>query len=149
MDMLAHLTRQAAASRLSFGPGPRTEGVLKHIETEIAEVRKEADQLRSLLDRHEKPPLALVENMLDAISGEWVDIAILGLDGLLRSCREYLEMQPRPAFASQHVTHDEVAAEAVRRLVAKQAKNELRNWPDWRQASPDAPIEHDRTQGVQ
>jgi hypothetical protein len=30
-------------------------------------------------------------------------------------------------------------------LVAKQAKNESRTWPDWRSAAPDQAIEHVRT----
>ena len=34
-DLIAHLTRQGAFGRATFGPGPRTEGVLKHIESEI------------------------------------------------------------------------------------------------------------------
>ena len=29
-------------------------------------------------------------------------------------------------------------------LVAKQKENEMREWPDWRTGSPDAPIEHQR-----
>lgn len=39
-DIIAHLTRQAVFSRATFGPGPRTKGVLDHMEKEIAEVRK-------------------------------------------------------------------------------------------------------------
>ena len=34
-DLIAHLTSQGAFGRATFGPGPRTEGVLKHIESEI------------------------------------------------------------------------------------------------------------------
>ena len=39
-DLIAHLTRQGAFSLATFGP--RTEGVLKHIESEIEEVRRAA-----------------------------------------------------------------------------------------------------------
>ena len=123
-DFVSHLIRQAAFSRATFGPGPRTEGVLKHIETEIEEVRKAA--------------------ALEERAKEWVDIAILGLDGLLRAVREDLESR-----STRPVTNDEVAAYAGQRIVQKQGKNELRDWPDWRTMSTDAPIEHDRENGVQ
>ena len=43
-DLIAHLTRQGAFGRATFGPGPRTEGVLKHIESEIEEVRRAAEE---------------------------------------------------------------------------------------------------------
>ncbi len=123
-DFASHLIRQAAFSRATFGPGPRTEGVLKHIETEIEEVRKATS--------------------LDERAKEWVDIAILGLDGLLRAVREELE-----AVSVRPVTNERVAAHAVQLIVQKQGKNELRDWPDWRTMSADAPIEHDRENGVQ
>ena len=69
-DLIAHLTRQGAFGRATFGPGPRTEGVLKHIESEIEEVRRAAE-----------------EGDLDELVKEWTDIAILGLDGLIRAVR--------------------------------------------------------------
>ena len=37
-DMIAHLTRQAAFSRATFGPGARTKGVIDHVKKELAEV---------------------------------------------------------------------------------------------------------------
>ncbi|MGV6875867.1 dATP/dGTP pyrophosphohydrolase domain-containing protein [Pseudochelatococcus sp. B33] len=56
---------------------------------------------------------------------EWVDVVILALDG---------------AWRAGHSPEQIIAA-----LVAKQDKNEARNWPDWRTAPPDKAIEHDRT----
>jgi hypothetical protein len=56
---------------------------------------------------------------------EWIDVAILALDG---------------AWRAGHSPEDIIAA-----LVAKQAKNEARAWPDWRERSEDVAIEHDRT----
>jgi hypothetical protein len=56
---------------------------------------------------------------------EWIDVVILALDGAWRS----------------GATPDEIIAA----LVAKQAKNEARAWPDWRTAPPDKAIEHVRT----
>lgn len=120
-DMIAHLTRQAAFSRATFGPGPRTKGVLDHIAKEIEEVR-EFDLTWPNEPNHE------------AMSKEWVDIAILGLDGLTRSIWA----------AEPHWTADWVAEEAVKMILAKQGKNERRDWPDWRTAPADAAIEHVR-----
>ena len=134
-DLIAHLTRQGAFGRATFDPGPRTEGVLKHIESEIEEVRRAAE-----------------EGDLDELVKEWTDIAILGLDGLIRAVRareEAFNAQRMLSLARPYITHDEVARIAVTSIVIKQAKNEMRDWPDWRGKSEDQPIEHDRSQGVQ
>ena len=134
-DLIAHLTRQGAFGRATFGPGPRTEGVLKHIESEIEEVRR-----------------AAAEGDLDELIKEWTDVAILGLDGLIRAVRareEAFNAQRMLSLARPYITHDEVARIAVNSIVIKQAKNEMRDWPDWRGKSEDQPIEHDRSQGVQ
>lgn len=56
---------------------------------------------------------------------EWIDVVILALDGAWRA-----------GFTPEQI---------IETLVAKQAKNEGRNWPDWRTADPDKAIEHDRT----
>lgn len=61
----AHLHRQRAFSERTFGPGPRTAGILDHIRKELIEI--EAD------------PLDL---------DEWVDVIILALDGAWRSGHE-------------------------------------------------------------
>lgn len=55
------LKLQIPWSTRTFGPTKRTEGILKHIEKEIAEVRAEPDDLT-----------------------EWVDLIILALDGYWR-----------------------------------------------------------------
>ncbi len=55
---------------------------------------------------------------------EWLDIVILGFDGGLRA-----GLSP---------------AEFITKIVAKQAKNERRDWPDWRTADPNKAIEHVR-----
>jgi hypothetical protein len=56
-----HLLRQFTFSQHTYGPGPRLEGVLDHIQKEIAEVRAEP-----------------------ADASEWADIVILAFDGALR-----------------------------------------------------------------
>lgn len=55
---------------------------------------------------------------------EWVDVLLLALDG---------------AWRAGHSPEDIAAA-----LAAKQTRNEAREWPDWRTADPNAPIEHKR-----
>lgn len=56
---------------------------------------------------------------------EWIDVIILAFDGAWRAGYE----PPR----------------IVEAILAKQAKNEARRWPDWRHADPDKAIEHDRS----
>ncbi|MGS1093073.1 dATP/dGTP pyrophosphohydrolase domain-containing protein [Aquamicrobium terrae] len=56
---------------------------------------------------------------------EWIDVIILAFDGAWRAGYE--------------------PAQIVKAIVAKQAKNEKRRWPDWRTADPDKAIEHDRS----
>jgi len=59
---------------------------------------------------------------------EWVDVIILAFDGAWRAGWE--------------------AQAIVDAIVAKQAKNEARDWPDWRTADPDKAIEHVRGEGA-
>jgi hypothetical protein len=55
---------------------------------------------------------------------EWIDVVILALDGAWRA-----------GHSPAHI---------VEALAAKQAKNESRQWPDWRTQPADKAIEHDR-----
>ena len=55
---------------------------------------------------------------------EWIDVVILALDGAWRA----------------GYTPEEV----ITALLAKQAKNERRDWPDWRTMPTDKAIEHIR-----
>jgi hypothetical protein len=101
-DLVAHLHRQRDFSLKTFGPGLRTEGVVDHIKKELKEIQADPTD-------HE----------------EWIDVIILGFDGLLRTGIDPVE--------------------AVAEIVAKQTKNEGRDWPDWRKADPNKAIEHDRS----
>lgn len=58
-----YLARQWAFSEETFGPGERTEGIVKHITKELVEV--------------------LEANGYDLM--EWIDIIILACDGALRA----------------------------------------------------------------
>lgn len=120
MDLRQHLSRQAAFSRATFGPDPRTKGVSDHIRKELIEVQDAANAAER--------------------SKEWTDVAILGLDGLLRSCREQLS-SPNMGVPN----NSEIADMACRLIREKQEENEMRDWPDWRTADPEKAIEHNRS----
>ena len=62
MDLVAHLYRQRAFSRATFGPGERTAGVADHIRKELAEI--------------EAKPTDVME---------WIDVILLALDGAWRA----------------------------------------------------------------
>jgi hypothetical protein len=88
----------------TFGPGPRTAAILDHLGKELAEIAAEPQSVE-----------------------EWVDAAMLALDGAVRS----------------GVSPDEVVAT----LVTKLRVNQSRSWPDWRTAESDRAIEHNRDNG--
>jgi hypothetical protein len=73
------------------------------------------DHIRKELGEIEKSPLDLTE---------WIDVVMLAFDGAWRA-----------GYAPETIA----AA-----LSAKLAKNEARNWPDWRTADPNKAIEHVR-----
>lgn len=123
MDLKQHLIRQMAFSHATFGPGTRTKGVVDHISKELTEVLESGGSI-----------------------DEWVDVVILALDGLTRAA-----CYGKPGGEGDDVRWEpEEAAEfVIRRIKAKQSRNEARTWPDWRTMSADKAIEHDRTSGVQ
>lgn len=94
-----HLYRQRKFSEATFGPGKRTAGVVDHIRKELLEVEAAPGDIT-----------------------EWIDVAILALDGAWRA----------------GATPEQI----IDTLVAKQTKNEGRSWPDWRTAEPDKAIQH-------
>ena len=101
-DFEAHLQGQRDWSERTFGPGPRAAGIIDHIRKELKEIEAKPTDL-----------------------SEWIDVAILALDGAWRS-----------GATPQQI---------IDALVAKQEKNETRVWPDWRTADPNKAIEHDRS----
>lgn len=101
INIIRHITRQRRWSEKTFGPGPRTKGVIEHIRKELIEI--------------EAAPADLTE---------WIDVVILAFDGAWRA-----------GYSPEQI---------VEALVAKQTKNENRNWPDWRTMSSDVAIEHQR-----
>lgn len=59
---------------------------------------------------------------------EWCDVIMLAMDGYWR--------------------HGGKVETLLSDLIAKQAKNLSRNWPDWRELGEDCPVEHSREGGV-
>lgn len=88
----------------TFGPGPRAAAILDHLGKELAEIAAAPQSVE-----------------------EWVDAAMLALDGAVRS----------------GASPSDVAAA----LVAKLKVNQARSWPDWRTAEPGRAIEHNRDGG--
>lgn len=74
---------------------------------------------------HIRKELKEIEENPEDIS-EWIDVVILALDG---------------AWRAGHSPGEIIAA-----LEAKQEKNELRKWPDWRTQPKDKAIEHVQTE---
>jgi len=119
-DFKTHLLRQRIWSAQTFGPSDRTKGVADHIRRELHEIAA----AKACLD------LAVATGHdgaaeRSALTGEWIDVVILALDGAWRS----------------GATPEQI----IDAIVAKQTKNEARNWPDWRTMSEDVAIEHDRS----
>jgi hypothetical protein len=79
---------------------------------------------------HIRKELREIETAADGAEklSEWVDVVILALDGAWRSG-----------------AHPQAILDAIHE---KQARNELRVWPDWRTMSADVAIEHDRSRDV-
>lgn len=62
LDLVVHLHRQRQFSERTFGPGPRTQGVIQHIRKELIEIEGKPDDLM-----------------------EWIAVALLALDGAWRA----------------------------------------------------------------
>ena len=76
-----------------------------------------------ILDHIRKELFEIEADPADAT--EWIDLVMMAFDGALRA-----------GHSPQQI---------IDTLIAKQAKNETRTWPDWRTADPNKAIEHDRS----
>ncbi|PZR94193.1 MAG: DUF550 domain-containing protein [Stutzerimonas stutzeri] len=109
----------------SYGAPPRFD-LAEHIERQRrfsestfgpgARTKGVLDHIRKELAEIEADPSDLAE---------WVDLILLAFDGAWRA-----------GWEPQQI---------VDGIDAKQAKNETRDWPDWRTADPDKAIEHVRS----
>lgn len=62
MNLEKHLERQIEFSKKTFGPGPRTFGVIDHIRKELKEIEADPSDVE-----------------------EWIDVVMLALDGAWRA----------------------------------------------------------------
>ena len=120
-DLESHLRRQIAFSRATFGPGERRKGVCHHILSEV---------YAEILGMGDPTGVTFRDISTTEAATEWVDVAILALDGLTR------------ALIASGVDWERVPFVACQMIQAKQDRNEQRSWPDWRTADPDKAIEH-------
>lgn len=114
MYLRQHLIRQIVFSKNTFGPSERTKGVSDHINKELKEIASEVQP--------------------EYRAEEWVDVVILGFDGLWRAI----------AAAFPSGSPADWAMTACQMIEGKQIENEARDWPDWRAQSEDRAIEHVR-----
>lgn len=153
-DLEAHLIRQREFSIRTFGPGARTKNVCQHIRKELAEIEAQPRDVMEWVDviilgfdgalraglepgnlvaeigylRPRKNIQSDIRDMLDVCEtgdiGAWIPVVELALRGA--------EDLGWPREAVFHA------------MLAKQIKNESRQWPDWRGLSEDEAIEHVR-----
>lgn len=130
---------QAAGNRIAASLGASNDAaqgpfdLVQHLRRQIefsARTFGPGDRTTGVCDHIRKE---LIEVQDDAAAGlptldEWIDVVVLAFDGAWRS----------------GATPEQIVAA----LVAKQARNEGRRWPDWRTADPNKAIEHDRSADV-
>lgn len=94
-----------------------------HRQREFSEHTFGPGTLTARVIDHIRKELNEIDAKPDDVS-EWVDVILLALDGAWRA-----------GFSPEQI------AQAI---TAKQERNELRKWPDWRTAEPGKAIEHVR-----
>lgn len=82
MELIEHLQRQKDFSDRTFGPGPRTKGLIDHILKELCEIQEHPDDL-----------------------SEWIDVVILAFDGAWRA--GYSPEQITAALANKQIINEE------------------------------------------
>ena len=100
---------------------------VEHIDRQITFSRNTfgpGERRAGVIDHLRKELVEIEEAGADDVLNEWVDVIILAFDG---------------AWRSGATSHQIIAG-----IKAKQAKNEAREWPDWRTADPTKAIEHVR-----
>ena len=110
----ADLDQQIRWSRNTFGPGTREAGIIDHIKKELKEIEQAAPG--------------------DDKIAEWVDIIVLGFDGLWRAMD----------YGENHVDGQVTGFRMIARYLQKMEVNYDREWPDWRNFKQSQAIEHVR-----
>lgn len=122
MDLVAHIERQRAFSRATFGPGERRQGVSDHIRKELVELAELPAVEPPNFDGSRRIDAGALDLRRHQALEEWADVILLALDGAWRTGASPVDI----ALA----------------IKEKQNRNEQRTWPDWRTADPNKAIEH-------
>lgn len=104
VDLIAHLRRQQAFSERTFGPGPRTEGLLAHIRSELDEIARNPSDV-----------------------SEWIDVVLLALDGAWR--HGHTPEAIAQALTTKQATNEARTWPDWRRAPAGQPLEHVRNEP--------------------
>ena len=134
MTLEEYIETQINWSEQTFGPGLRQEGVIDHIHKEIEEIETAEVEDSLLALSPWKESFGLVALNIPKAAEEWIDVVILGLDGLWRSIEN----------GREHLHPSITASIAEKMLQMKQEINKNRKWPDWRTAEDGKAIEHIR-----
>ncbi|HKK04469.1 MAG TPA: dATP/dGTP pyrophosphohydrolase domain-containing protein [Gammaproteobacteria bacterium] len=114
------------SDELRGGPNPLNFNLVAHLHQQrdwSGRTFGPGERTAGVLD-HIRKELAEIEATPQDLE-EWVDLVLLALDG---------------AWRAGHSPEDIAIA-----IADKQARNEQREWPDWRDCDPDKAIEHFRS----
>lgn len=125
LEQLLHERQHLYTDAAGAWPAPERFDMLAHLARQREFSEKTFGpgvRTKGVVDHIRKELLEIEANPADLT--EWIDVVILALDGAWRA--------------------GGTPAEIVHAMVAKQTKNEGRQWPDWRTAPLDKAIEHVR-----
>lgn len=126
LGIAEYMSHASVWSYQTFGPGPRTLGVVAHIRKEIAEIEDEPEYL-----------------------SEWADLVILALDGCWRAMINWDDPSDGPGSRQWHDVEDDI----LDLLFCQTDERDTSNWPDFESIhellseikSPETWIESNRT----
>lgn len=104
LGIAEYMAHASVWSHRTFGPGPRTLGVVAHIRKEIAEIEDEPADL-----------------------SEWADLVILALDGCWRAMIDWANPHDVPSARTWHEVEDDLCD----LLFCQTDERDLTHWPDF------------------
>lgn len=104
LGIAEYMAHASVWSHRTFGPGPRTLGVVAHIRKEIAEIEDEPADL-----------------------SEWADLVILALDGCWRAMIDWTDPHDVPDARTWHEVEDDM----LDLLFCQTDERDTIHWPDF------------------
>ena len=104
LGIAEYMSHASVWSYQTFGPGPRTLGVVAHIRKDIAEIEDELEDL-----------------------SEWADLVILALDGCWRAMINWDDPSDGPGSRQWHDVEDDI----LDLLFCQTDERDTSNWPDF------------------